>query len=227
MLGVVYWGDRVPSHYQLAMNVSTLLASMVGQVLFGVLADVYGRRKIYGLELIVTIIASLGFAISSPGVFDSMSMVAWLIFWRIVMGIGIGADYPLSSVITAEYVRRMRSPKADHGSQNVHRRFSPTKYRGRMIAAVFFCQSLGQLLAVLLALSAAGGFRSHIMQGLDPTMCSIKATKPEGATCARTMDRIWRLVSGLGTFPAALAIISRLTIPESVRLASHVLNFDG
>lgn len=102
MLGVVYWGGDVPSQIQLAMNVSTLLASMVGQVLFGVLADVYGRRKIYGLELIVTIVASLGFALSSPGVFRSMSMVAWLIFWRIVMGIGIGADYPLSSVITAE-----------------------------------------------------------------------------------------------------------------------------
>lgn len=98
-----------------------------------------------------------------------------------------------------------------------------------MVAAVFFCQSLGQLLAILLALGAARGFRSHIMQDIGLGTCSIETdpvNDPAGANCARTMDRIWRLVSGLGTFPAALAIISRLTIPESVRLVSHALNFN-
>lgn len=104
MLGTVYWKGSVPSQYQLAMNVSTLLGSMIGQVLFGILADIYGRRKVYGLELVVTIVASLGFAAASPGVNNSMSMIGWLIFWRIVMGAGIGADYPLSAVITAECV---------------------------------------------------------------------------------------------------------------------------
>ena len=56
----------------------------------------------YGLELIVTITASLGLATSSTGVNGSMSIMALLIFWRLVMGVGIGADYPLSAVITAE-----------------------------------------------------------------------------------------------------------------------------
>lgn len=104
MLGTVYWKGDVPPKFQLAMNVSTLLGSMIGQVLFGILADIYGRRKMYGLELVVTIFASLGFAMASPGVNDSMSLIGWLVFWRIVMGAGIGADYPLSAVITAECV---------------------------------------------------------------------------------------------------------------------------
>lgn len=107
MLGTVYWKGDVPPKFQLAMNVSTLLGSMIGQVLFGILADIYGRRKMYGLELVVTIFASLGFATASPGVNSSMSMIGWLIFWRIVMGAGIGADYPLSAVITAECVYAM------------------------------------------------------------------------------------------------------------------------
>lgn len=105
MLGTVYWQGDVPSEYQFGMNVATLLGSMIGQVLFGTLADRYGRRKMYGLELFVTIFASLGFAAASPGVNNSMSMIGWLIFWRFVMGAGIGADYPLSAVITAEWVQ--------------------------------------------------------------------------------------------------------------------------
>ncbi len=89
-----------------------------------------------------------------------------------------------------------------------------------MIAAVFFWQPVGQLLAALLALAATEGFQSHIIKNNDVGSCSIYAsplTDPIGADCARTVDRIWRLVSGLGAVPAAIAIVFRLTIPESVR----------
>lgn len=99
-----------------------------------------------------------------------------------------------------------------------------------MIAAVFFFQPFGQLLATLLALAATEGFRKHILSNQDPSSCpgypltsdgkdcacSVYSLTPEGKDCARTVDRIWRLVSALGAIPAALAIISRLTIPESV-----------
>jgi PHS family inorganic phosphate transporter-like MFS transporter len=40
---------------------------------------------------------------ASTGANQSMSLVGWLIFWRLVMGIGIGADYPLSAVLCSEY----------------------------------------------------------------------------------------------------------------------------
>lgn len=87
-----------------------------------------------------------------------------------------------------------------------------------MVAAVFFFQPLGQLLATLMAFAATEGFRKHILHNNAPDSCSIFATDSDGATCARTVDRVWRLVSGLGTVPAAIAIVSRLTIPESVSL---------
>ena len=84
MLAVIYWGDEFPTRYQLGMNTATLLGSMIGQVVFGCLADRYGRRKMYGLELIVTITASLGFATASTGLNGSMSLIGLLIFWRLV-----------------------------------------------------------------------------------------------------------------------------------------------
>ena len=55
----------------------------------------------YGLELIIIIFATLAQALSSNS--PSMSIVGIIIFWRVIMGIGIGGDYPLSSIITSEF----------------------------------------------------------------------------------------------------------------------------
>ncbi len=104
MISVVYWENELPARYRLGLNLATLLGSMLGQVILGYLADRLGRRKVYGLELTFTIMASLGLATSSTGAFNSMSLIGLLIWWRVVMGIGIGSDYPLSAVLTSEYV---------------------------------------------------------------------------------------------------------------------------
>jgi MFS transporter, PHS family, inorganic phosphate transporter len=100
----------------------------VGQLLFGFLADKIGRQRLYGAELVIVIFATLGLAQSSYGYVTnsdgelekSMSLVGWLAVWRFFMGIGIGgsqdfanhqdieliiklgAEYPLSAIITAE-----------------------------------------------------------------------------------------------------------------------------
>ena len=217
MISTVYWEGNIPQHVQFGLNCATLLGSMFGQVVFGILADKYGRRKMYGLELVVTIIASLGFAISGPGVHGSMSIFGLFIFWRLVMGVGIGADYPLSAVVVSEYVHHPCSSflALQYIYISLASRFAPTRYRGRMIAAVFFWQPIGQLLATLLALAATRGFQTNILKDIAPDSCSILSTG-SGIDCARTVDRVWRLVAGLGVVPAAIAILFRLTIPESV-----------
>ena len=77
---------------------------MIGQLLFGYLADKYGRRKLYGLELIIVVVGTLGVAQCSSGYNGSMSIFGWLLFYRLLLGVGIGAEYPLSAIITAEYI---------------------------------------------------------------------------------------------------------------------------
>ncbi|KAI4727121.1 inorganic phosphate transporter [Aureobasidium sp. EXF-10728] len=113
MIGHIYYPDStpqpaiVPQKYTVAINIATLGGSILGQLSFGLAGDWLGRRKAYGLELIITIAAALGSAMASNGYASdddqgSMSLIAWLIFWRLVMGIGIGADYPLSAVLCSE-----------------------------------------------------------------------------------------------------------------------------
>jgi PHS family inorganic phosphate transporter-like MFS transporter len=104
MLGVVFWhgaGKGVtPTNSDTAIKVATSGGTVIGQVGFGALADLVGRKRMYGLELIVIIVGTLGQALSSPS--PAISITGLLVFWRVIMGIGIGGDYPLSSIITSE-----------------------------------------------------------------------------------------------------------------------------
>jgi PHS family inorganic phosphate transporter-like MFS transporter len=68
----------------------TLAGSIVGQILFGILADYFGRQRLYGIELVVVIIATVGIVEASQGIHKWMDIKAVLGFWRFVMGIGIG-----------------------------------------------------------------------------------------------------------------------------------------
>lgn len=85
-----------------------------------------------------------------------------------------------------------------------------------MLAAVFFCQPVGQLIAVLMAFAATAGFKSYIEAAGGALSRSVITNDPKGIECARNVDGAWRLVAGLGAVPAAVAIVFRLTIPESV-----------
>ncbi len=106
----------------------SLLAAVIGATIFGRLLDKIGRKKIYGIELVMLIAGALGSAFLTPfnGVYE-------LIAWRFMLGVGIGGDYATSSVIMAEY--------------------SNTKTRGRFLGMVFSMQSLGLVAGPLIALA--------------------------------------------------------------------------
>jgi MFS transporter, PHS family, inorganic phosphate transporter len=84
----------------LMLNVSALLGATIGQLAFGLAADIYGRKASYGIELVLVIFGTMGMILISGT--DGLSVLSWLLYWRFITGIGIGGGYPLSAVITAE-----------------------------------------------------------------------------------------------------------------------------
>jgi MFS family permease len=117
------------------LNSSTLLASAAGTVVFGRVADMPGRKRIYGYEVLILAIGAIASAFAPNYTF--------LLICRIVLGIGIGGDYPVSATIMSEY----------SGKQS----------RGRMVGLVFAMQGAGLIVGPLLAsVFLACGLSSNI-----------------------------------------------------------------
>lgn len=200
ILAILYWPERKDGGPELYINVVTLAGSVVGQILFGWLADKIGRRKLYGLELVLVIFATLGMAQASSGLYNNMDILSWIMFYRFFLGMGIGAEYPLSAIITAE--------------------FASTESRARMLAAVFLMQPLGQILAAGIGWAVLTGLMSH--RGLTHFENDNSLNTSQRQMLYATLDSVWRWVIGVGCVPALLAIIWRFSIPESPRYTMDV-----
>ena len=105
------------------VNSATLLASAVGAIVFGRVADILGRKKIYGYEVLILAVGAIASAFSPNYTF--------LLISRIILGIGIGGDYPVSATIMSEY--------------------SGKQTRGRMVGLVFAMQGAGLIVGPLVA----------------------------------------------------------------------------
>jgi MFS family permease len=105
------------------LNSTTLAASAVGAVIFGRVADILGRKKIYGFEVLILAIGALASALSPNYIV--------LLISRAVLGIGIGGDYPVSATIMSEY--------------------SAKRSRGKMVGLVFAMQGAGLVVGPLIA----------------------------------------------------------------------------
>jgi PHS family inorganic phosphate transporter-like MFS transporter len=86
---VYYYPHQMTASTETLLRCATLLGAIVGQVTFGFLADLYGRRKMYGIELYIIIIAIVGILMSSTGAEDSIDIFSSLFCWRFIMGIGM------------------------------------------------------------------------------------------------------------------------------------------
>lgn len=193
MLGIVYGsGGALSTSQDTTIKVATSGGTVIGQLGFGALADVVGRKRMYGLELILIIFATLAQALTGTG--PATSMVGIITFWRILMGIGIGGDYPLSSIITSE--------------------FATTKWRGAMMGAVFAMQGFGQLGAAIVMLIAVAGFKDSLTPAVAYKNCT--------GDCGLAIDKMWRILIGFGAVPACIALYYRLTIPETPRYTFDV-----
>lgn len=102
-----------------------LLGTVIGQLVFGHLGDRVGRRRVYGFSLALMVLSSIGCGLSICTTRNCV--LATLGFFRFLLGVGIGGDYPLSATIMSEFANR--------------------KTRGSFIAGVFSMQGFGILVS--------------------------------------------------------------------------------
>ncbi len=153
--------EWAPSATALGLLSSTaLIAAFVGAFLFGRIADVFGRKSIYGLEAAIMAIGAIASAFAPN--------IMWLIIFRFVLGVGIGGDYPVSAVLMSEYANR--------------------RDRGKLVGLVFSMQALGLIAGpivamTLLAAGVNGDVAWRLMLGLGalPALAVIylRRTLPE------------------------------------------------
>jgi MFS transporter, PHS family, inorganic phosphate transporter len=103
---------------------SAILGAFVGAFVFGRIADLLGRKRVFVLVAAIMIVGALASAVA-PG-------FAFLVVARFILGLGIGGDYPVSAVLMSEY-----SNKTD---------------RGRMVGLVFSMQAVGLVVGPLVGL---------------------------------------------------------------------------
>ncbi|KAJ0721562.1 putative major facilitator, sugar transporter, major facilitator superfamily [Helianthus annuus] len=85
---------EVPTVIASTMFCVALMGAVIGQLVFGQLGDRVGRRRVYGVSLIMMVVGSIGCGLSLSSL-TSMVFVS-LRFFRFLLGMGIGGDYPLS-----------------------------------------------------------------------------------------------------------------------------------
>lgn len=112
---------------------TALLAAAIGALLFGRVADMVGRKRIYGVEVLVLAAGAIACAFS-PNIW-------WLIGFRFILGVGIGGDYPVSATIMSEYAGKA--------------------HRGMLVTLVFAMQAAGLIVGPLLAAGLLSTHISH------------------------------------------------------------------
>ena len=122
---------------------AAILGAFVGAFVFGRMADVIGRKRVYVTVAVIMIIGAIVSALAPDFLF--------LVVARTVLGLGIGGDYPVSAVFMSEYSNR-------HD-------------RGRLVGLVFSMQALGLIvgpLVALLLLSSGIGQFIHLADPVGP-----------------------------------------------------------
>lgn len=143
-----------------AIAASALIGMFVGAFTLGHYTDKIGRKTMYVIDLIFFVVFA-GISAVSQNVYQ-------LIIFRFLLGIGIGADYPISSTYISE--------------------FAPAEKRGRMISSTFTFWGIGALTAAIVGYFIAlwnplgnDSWRIMLLSGVIPAVIVIllRTTMPE------------------------------------------------
>ncbi|XP_052312150.1 probable inorganic phosphate transporter 1-3 isoform X12 [Populus trichocarpa] len=199
LLGRIYYTKpgapkpgTLPPNVAAAVNGVALCGTLAGQLFFGWLGDKMGRKKVYGITLVLMVVCSLASGLSFGS--SANGVMTTLCFFRFWLGFGIGGDYPLSATIMSEYANK--------------------KTRGAFIAAVFAMQGFGILAGGIVALVVSAAF--------DHRFKTPSYHENPAASLAPQADYIWRIILMFGAVPAGLTFYWRMKMPETARYTALV-----
>ncbi|KAI4341774.1 hypothetical protein MLD38_026458 [Melastoma candidum] len=182
----------LPPNVSAAVNGVAFCGTLLGQLFFGWLGDKLGRKKVYGMTLLLMVVSAVASGLSFGH--TAKSVMSTLCFFRFWLGFGIGGDYPLSATIMSEYANK--------------------KTRGAFIAAVFAMQGFGILAGGVFAIIISAAFKARY----DTPPYEVD---PVGSTVPQA-DFVWRIILMAGAVPAALTFYSRTKMPETARYTALV-----
>ncbi|MFA4861324.1 MFS transporter [Methanoregula sp.] len=158
------------------VGAAAVVGAIFGALIGGRLCDRFGRKKVFIADLTIFII------------FAVLSACAWniesLILFRFLLGVGIGADYP----VCASYVSE----------------FMPKRIRGRMLIAAFSFQAVGIFaaagigLCILAMYPSESAWRWMLVAGAVPAVVILvlRRAVPESARW-HIQRREWKLAMGV------------------------------
>jgi MFS family permease len=130
-----------------ALAAAPLVTSAIGGMLFGWLSDRYGRARALTWSILV-------FS-AFTGLTATARTVPELVFWRAIVGIGLGGEWAAGSVLVAETW--------------------PAAHRGKAIGLMQSAWAIGYMLAAILAAAVlpAWGWRPLFMLGILPALVTL------------------------------------------------------
>ncbi|KAB1219235.1 putative inorganic phosphate transporter 1-5 [Morella rubra] len=201
LLGRIYYTvegsetpGTLPPNVADAVNGVAFCGTFAGQLFFGWLGDKMGRKRVYGLTLMLMVVCAVASGLSFGH--SAVGVISTLCFFRFWLGFGIGGDYPLSATIMSEYANK--------------------KTRGAFIAAVFAMQGFGNLTGGIVALIVSSAF-DHSFKAVPYDVSPAGSLPPQA-------DYVWRIIVIFGAIPAALTYYWRMKMPETARYTALVAN---
>ncbi|CAJ1950427.1 unnamed protein product [Sphenostylis stenocarpa] len=198
LLGRIYYTEghnrpgSLPANVSAAINGVAFCGTLVGQLFFGWLGDKMGRKRVYGMTLMLMVISSIASGLSFGK--DPKAVISTLCFFRFWLGFGIGGDYPLSATIMSEYANK--------------------KTRGAFIAAVFAMQGFGILTGGMVAIVVSAAFNA-LYPAPSFKINPVLSTVPQA-------DYVWRIILMFGALPALITYYWRMKMPETARYTALV-----
>ncbi|SDZ11400.1 MFS transporter [Herbiconiux ginsengi] len=184
---------------------AAIVGAIVGAAVMGPLSDRIGRRLAFRIDLTLFVVFALASALA-PGVW-------WLILFRFLLGVGVGADYPIS----ASYVSEI----------------APARLRSRLLIGAFSFQAVGQLLGALVGLFVLtldpnpDAWRWMLAVGVVPALVIVvlRRTVPESPLWLASTARFAEAAEAMRVFAGRTVLVEELTArgPEPVALTPEQL----